>query len=213
MCKSKHQVSQFCLEGWLLGFVFEDGYKLKGLRLATSEGESYVKVAKEARFGLKSDVKPGSWVQVVGERKLKLKTGELKLKAYLVQLGVPPSQEQEVQPIAELPQAMKSPQPAKPKTTILVCQKSDCCKRGALGVCQALEAALSDRGLEDEVKIKGTGCMKHCKAGPNVVVDKTRYSRIDASDIPDIIDKHFPTETTSAPLTPSQLEREAISVC
>ena len=61
----------------------------------------------------------------------------------------------------------------------MVCQKSDCMKRGGKAVCQALEAALSDRGLEDQVTIKGTGCMKNCKAGPNLVMpDKTRYSRI-----------------------------------
>lgn len=221
MCKSKHQVSQFRLEGWLLGFVFEDGYKLKGLRLATAEGETYVKLAKEARFGLNPAVKPGSWVQVFGERKLKLKTGELKLKAYLVQPGVPPSQYDEVTTVGavqelplscEVPQPAKSSEPAKAKATILVCQKSDCCKRGGREVCQALEAGLSARGLEGEVRIKGTGCMKNCKAGPNVVVNKTRYSRIDASEIPGIIDKHFPPETISEPLTAPSLECEPVSL-
>ena len=87
-----------------------------------------------------------------------------------------------------------SPEPkAKPvKATILVCQKSDCMKRGGTGVCRALEAALSDRSLSNEVTIKGTGCMKNCKAGPNLVMpDKTRYSRIQASQVPALIDKHF----------------------
>ena len=73
-----------------------------------------------------------------------------------------------------------------------MCQKSDCCKRGAKQVCQALEKGLCDRGLEGEVTIKGTGCMKDCKAGPNVIINKTRYSRIDATEVPDIINKHFP---------------------
>jgi len=36
--------------------------------------------------------------------------------------------------------------------------------------------------------------MKQCKAGPNLVMpNKTRYSRIAASEIPKIIDQHFPT--------------------
>lgn len=215
MCKVKHQVSEFRLEGWLLGFVVEDGYKLKGLRLATSEGECYVKLAKEARFGLNPAVQPGSWVLVFGQRKLKLKTGELKQKAYLVQPGTPPSQSLEVatpEAIQEFQALRESPQPAKAKATILVCQKSDCCKRGASEACRALEAALSDRGLAGEVKIKGTGCLKNCKAGPNIVVNKTRYSRVDASEIPDIIDKHFSCETISEPLTAPRLECEAGSI-
>jgi (2Fe-2S) ferredoxin len=70
-------------------------------------------------------------------------------------------------------------------------------KRGGKAVCQALSAALGDRGLSDEVAIKGTGCLKQCSAGPNIVVmpDKTRYSRIQAAQIPKMIDKHFPDQS------------------
>ena len=83
-------------------------------------------------------------------------------------------------------------QSAKTKATILVCQKSDCMNRGGKTLCQALEATLSDRGLEDQVTIKGTGCMKNCKAGPNLVMpDKTRYNRIQAAQVPALIDKYF----------------------
>lgn len=98
-----------------------------------------------------------------------------------------------VTPVQE-PPAMETAKtkPAKNKETILVCQKSDCMKRGGKAVCQALEAALSNRGLEDQVTIKGTGCMKKCKAGPNIVMpDKTRYSRIPSTQVPAIMDKHF----------------------
>lgn len=75
---------------------------------------------------------------------------------------------------------------------ILVCQKSDCCKLGAREVSRALEEGLRDRGLEGQVAIKGTGCMKQCKAGPNIVMpDKTSYRRVDPREIPDLIDKHL----------------------
>jgi (2Fe-2S) ferredoxin len=79
------------------------------------------------------------------------------------------------------------------KAQILVCQKSDCQKRGAGKVCQALSQALSDRGLQDHVTIKKTGCLKKCKAGPHLVImpNKARYSRISSSEIPDVIEKHF----------------------
>jgi (2Fe-2S) ferredoxin len=54
--------------------------------------------------------------------------------------------------------------------------------------------ALSDRGLEDQVAIKGVGCLNKCSSGPNLVVmpDKTRYSRIQPEQIPALIEKHFP---------------------
>lgn len=79
------------------------------------------------------------------------------------------------------------------KAQILVCQKSDCQKRGAGKVCKTLSEVLSDRGLEDHVTIKKTGCLKKCKAGPNLVImpNKARYSRISSAEIPDVIEKHF----------------------
>ncbi|XZO01932.1 MAG: (2Fe-2S) ferredoxin domain-containing protein [Microcoleus sp.] len=60
----------------------------------------------------------------------------------------------------------------------LVCQKSDCQKRGSGAVCKALENALNCSGLAGEVIVQKTGCLKQCKAGPNIVVmpDKTRYT-------------------------------------
>ncbi|MFN5895665.1 MAG: (2Fe-2S) ferredoxin domain-containing protein, partial [Dolichospermum sp.] len=79
--------------------------------------------------------------------------------------------------------------------TILVCQKSDCMKRGGKALCQALESELTNYGLENSVAIKGTGCMKNCKAGPNLVMpDKTRYSKVKAEQVADLIDKHFSGE-------------------
>ncbi|MBR8835983.1 MAG: (2Fe-2S) ferredoxin domain-containing protein [Stigonema ocellatum SAG 48.90 = DSM 106950] len=189
------EVSEFCLEGRFLDFVIKDGYKLKGLLLATAEGECYVKLAKHLRAAFDLRLPPGTWLQVVGEKKHDLKTGEVKLKAQQVMTTrqewetsretVPPS------PSPRVPMSSNSNANAK-KATILVCQKSDCMKRGGKEVCQALQAALSDRSLDSQVTIKGTGCMKNCKAGPNLVMpDKTRQSRVQASQVPALMDKHF----------------------
>ena len=56
-----------------------------------------------------------------------------------------------------------------------------------------MQAALEIRGLSEQVSIKGTGCLKDCKAGPNIVMmpDKKRYTRVEATQIPALIDKHF----------------------
>ncbi|MEH2383211.1 MAG: (2Fe-2S) ferredoxin domain-containing protein [Nostoc sp.] len=206
------EVSEFCLEGRFIGFVIKDGYKLKGLLLGTNEGESYIKLAKHLRAAFDLRLPPGTWLQVVGYKEYDIKKDKVTLKAERVMAARSEMVRVEtVAPIQEPPSIdnvkVKS---AKTKATILVCQKSDCMKRGGNAVCQALEAALSDRGLEDQVTIKGTGCMKNCKAGPNLVMpDKTRHSRIQASQIPALMNQHFGDKSLSA--QPENLREVAIS--
>ncbi|MEH2261628.1 (2Fe-2S) ferredoxin domain-containing protein [Nostoc sp.] len=203
--------SEFCLEGRFINFVIKDGYKLKGLILGTHEGESYIKLAKHLRAAFDLRLPPGTWLQVVGYKKHDLKDGTVTLKAERVMAAR--SEMGRVETIAPVQEPSSSDnvkvKPAKAKATILVCQKSDCMKRGGKAVCQALEAALSDRGLEDQVTIKGTGCMKNCKAGPNLVMpDKTRHSRIQATQVPALMDKHFGDKSLEA--QPENLREVAI---
>ena len=215
MHTSCKQVSEFSLEGEILSLIIEDGYKLKYLRICSDHGiEFLVKLCKELRESLSSVLTPGLRVLVTGEKQLNSKNGKLKLKAYSLKLSGS-NNDQASQPLelANAPVAfVTSPRaidnnsisshataaqivkaPAKTKTKILVCQKSDCQKRGGAAICKALENALNARGLEGEVTVQGTGCLKQCKAGPNIVLmpDKTRYSRIVPAEIPAIIDKHF----------------------
>ncbi|ODH01209.1 (Fe-S)-binding protein [Nostoc sp. KVJ20] len=205
------EISQFCLEGRFINFVIKDGYKLKGLLLGTHEGECYVKLAKHLRAAFDLRLPAGTWLQVVGYKEYDTKKDKVTLKAERVMAAR--SEMAAVQTIAA-PQEPPSidhvkVKPAKTKATILVCQKSDCMKRGGKQVCQALEAALSDRGLEDQVTIKGTGCMKNCKAGPNLVMpDKTRHSRIQAAQIPALMNQHFGDKSLSA--QPENLREVAI---
>ncbi|MEH2199276.1 (2Fe-2S) ferredoxin domain-containing protein [Nostoc sp.] len=204
--------SEFCLEGRFINFVIKDGYKLKGLILGTHEGESYIKLAKHLRAAFDLRLPPGTWLQVVGYKKHDLKDGTVTLKAERVMAARSEMGRVEtIAPVQEPPSIDNvKVKPAKAKATILVCQKSDCMKRGGKAVCQALEAALSDRGLEDQVTIKGTGCMKNCKAGPNLVMpDKTRHSRIQATQVPALMDKHFGDKSLEA--QPENLREAAIS--
>jgi len=186
-------ITEFCLEGKFIDFVIKDGYKLKGLKLETSEGECYVKLAKHLRAAFDWRLPKGTSLQVIGIKKYDAKRSEFTLKAERVMAARPDLSRGSVSTTLQEPPANEAKvKPSKVKQTILVCQKSDCWKRGGKGVCQAFEAALSDRGLEDQVTIKGTGCMKNCKAGPNIVMpDKTRYSRIQASQVSALMDKHF----------------------
>jgi len=214
MYKSGKQVSEFNLEGEILSLVIEDGCQLKYLRISTARKVEYlVKLRKELRSFLGPVLTPGLRVKVAGERELNLKNGKIKLKARSLTLAggnndrLPEQQDftsvpgEFVTSDSAIGKTEFSPPEAdrtvkdraKTQTKILVCQKSDCQKRGAATVCKALENALNSRGLEEQVTVQGTGCLKQCKAGPNIVVmpDKTRYSRIAPAEVPAIIDKHF----------------------
>jgi (2Fe-2S) ferredoxin len=197
MSKKDKQVSIFNLEGRFLGYLLEDGYKIKYLRLATAEGEVEIKLAKEARVSIGRVLQPGEWLQVWGEKTVRLDTEAVKLKAYKVTIAAP---------IETTATALTPKASAPAKATILVCQKSDCLQRGGKAVCQALETALRDRDLTDQVTVRGTGCMKRCKAGPNLVMpDKTRYSQVSAAEIPALIDKHISCDATNHTAAPERL--------
>lgn len=181
------QVTEFCFEGRFLDFVIKDGYKLKGLLLSTSEGEYYIKLAKHLRSAFDLRLPKGTWLQVVGTKQYNAKKDQVTLVAERVMAASADMGTVTAQSLAKT-------KPAKTQT-ILVCQKSDCMKRGGKALCQALESDLINHGLENSVAIKGTGCMKNCKAGPNLVMpDKSRYSKVKAEQVSTLINKHFSGE-------------------
>ncbi|HEY9660659.1 MAG TPA: (2Fe-2S) ferredoxin domain-containing protein [Allocoleopsis sp.] len=183
--------SEFMLQGQFISFAAKEGYKLKYLRLATPDGEQWIKLPKELRGDLYRSLVPGAWIQVYGSRKVCSKKGTITLKAYQVS-PVAGEINPGMNPMPFTPAIEPASQPAAKTECILVCQKSDCCKRGAKALVAALQNELDDRGLADQVKIKPTGCMKRCKTGPHLVMpDKTRYCQIQAKEIPAIVDKHF----------------------
>jgi (2Fe-2S) ferredoxin len=193
------KISLFNVEGRFMGFVDEAERYPKRLQLATPTGDRVIKLSKYLRGSIRDVLQPGDWVQIYGEQKLK-KTGELKLKAFAVKsiaLAKPPS---------------ISPPPSvapKPKACVMICQKSSCRKRGAAEVAQAVQGTLCDRGLEDHVAIKDTGCMKQCKQGPCMVVmpDKSRYTGVTPERVNILVDRHF-----TAKLKPEENSSKLTSV-
>jgi (2Fe-2S) ferredoxin len=192
------QKLEFNLVGQLLSFVIQDGYKIKYLRIIYSGREYWIKPDKEIRDRLNKTLTPGCWVDIRGTRKQCDKTGKLKLKAYSV----------ERVNLSEISDFPASPPPQSPplkretaKASILVCQKSSCWKRGGKAVCQAIEENLRDRGLDDRVQVKLTGCLKQCKQGPNMVVmpDKARYSRVEPKRAIELVEKHFECDSSKDP--------------
>jgi (2Fe-2S) ferredoxin len=182
----------FSLVGCFLGFVNNKKQQPKFLRIATLEGEWQVKLAKELRDRDYSDWKLGAQVHVWGHQKME--DAKLHLKAERVELAAQP-------PISPLPPIVPPPtnttvttprRPNKP-AVIRVCRKSDCMKKGGKEVCRTIEKMITDFGLEHDVQIQGTGCMKNCKAAPNLVVmpDKQRYSKVKPKEVAAILEEHF----------------------
>ncbi|MEM8804885.1 MAG: (2Fe-2S) ferredoxin domain-containing protein [Cyanobacteria bacterium P01_G01_bin.38] len=184
----------FCLEGRFAGFSAGRKSPFRYLCVETATDSYRVKLKKSLQLMLFRYLMVGDGVRVVGKQTVDKETGQPKFKAREVLKMDQPSASplQFPESPAETFHEQPKQQPKQKKARVLICQKSACRKRGGKAVCQALEAALGEAGL-DHVSIKLTGCMDRCKTGPNLVVmpDKTRYARVTSKQIPDLVSKHF----------------------
>src|SRR5215510_646224 len=55
--------------------------------------------------------------------------------------------------------------------TIRCCLAAGCMSSNSKGVKEALEVAVKEAGLEQDVEVRGVGCMKLCCQGPLVQID------------------------------------------
>jgi hypothetical protein len=174
--KSPSAIASSHLVGQFIGYELKDGYKVKRLNLLTADGVQSVKLTKEARAGLfrlnsRTTIVPGTLLSLAVEAKLD--DGAVKYKVYDLQiLAAAPAIDLTNLPIAE----PDSPQPK--ITKIRVCDRGTCRKRGALEVYAQLQQEIRDRGLGDQVVLEKTGCLKDCKHGPNVTINKTCHNNI-----------------------------------
>jgi len=75
------------------------------------------------------------------------------------------------------------------KTCITVCGGTGCHAYGCLKVADAFKEEILERGLQDEVALRLTGCHGFCERGPIVVIqpDGIFYQRIQLEDIPEVM--------------------------
>ncbi|MFQ3615032.1 MAG: (2Fe-2S) ferredoxin domain-containing protein [Cyanobacteriota bacterium] len=210
MGKSHKQGIPFASEGQFLGFVPSSDGKLKYLRWQTGSELFTGKIPKPIRSQLYRTLQPGDPIQIWGEREVDLRKGQEKWVLYRVE---PSPTQSPSQPALTLQAGSSATDPGpKPKGTVLVCQKSDCCRRGAGDVIQALKAHLAT--YPDSIRVQGVGCMKACKQGPNVVFmpDKARYSGVSSQGIPALLERHFPSPSgSSAKPTASAQSAQAVA--
>ena len=207
----KKTLTPFRTQGRFLGFSLNEAGQPKYLRLQMPAGEYQFKVPKELRYPLSTQLQAGDWIQVVGDHQLKRSTGEEKWVAYHVTPLASPCAADEISdgvvgiPASSTPPLV--PQPVAPKgQTILVCGKSDCMKRGGREVMATLQELIQAHPQSDQIQIRVVGCMKNCKAGPNLVFmpDKSRYSRISSHQLPALLQSHCPSCAISQDLGATQ---------
>lgn len=197
MCNFQPQ-SNFFLEGQFLGFETKSSGKIKSLRMAVESNVLQIKLPKEARVKLKKVLSPGDRIEVSGERKQKYFTDLPKLTAHQVNKVNECSGKdcaKDCLPTVDIVEAS----PKSKKVKILMCQKSGCMKKGGKKLSQELQAALSDRGLQNQVVIEYTGCLKCCSSAPNVVLmpGKIRCSKMSPHKIIDLLADKLSPKTYS----------------
>ncbi|MDR1961283.1 MAG: NAD(P)H-dependent oxidoreductase subunit E, partial [Gracilibacteraceae bacterium] len=83
-------------------------------------------------------------------------------------------------------------QPAEwPVKQILVCAGTGCASSGSVRLIEIVREEIAARGLDENVRVRSTGCHGFCEQGPIIVIepDKTFYTKARPSDIREIIEK------------------------
>ena len=90
---------------------------------------------------------------------------------------------------AELQQIKERELAARKKIVLRCCMAAGCTSSDSKNVKERLERAVAEAGLQNEVEVRGVGCMKLCCAGPLVQVDPdtTLYANVTAESAPSII--------------------------
>jgi bidirectional [NiFe] hydrogenase diaphorase subunit len=78
---------------------------------------------------------------------------------------------------------------ARKNITLRCCMAAGCMSSDAKGVKQQLEKAVAEAGLQDQVEVRGVGCLKLCCEGPLVQADPQNnlYIKVTAENAPSIV--------------------------
>lgn len=191
MTKASSILAPFHFSGKLTKISYNKK-KIKYIKLVAEQGKYWIKVPKKLREKVLS-LSKGCQLEIAGQSKQHPKTGKTKYKAQSIAL-IPHDAQQTVEPktktVSLLPVFDSK---LKSKAKVLICQKSNCWKKGGKKVCEELESILGDRGLIGEIPIKKTGCLKQCKKAPALVMmpDKARYNRVKTKQVAQLVEKHL----------------------
>ena len=91
--------------------------------------------------------------------------------------------------IDDLNELAEKERASRKKTVVRCCMAAGCVSSNSEGVKKSLEQAVKDAGLENEVEVRGVGCMKLCCEGPLVGVDPARklYEKVTPEDALELV--------------------------
>ena len=91
--------------------------------------------------------------------------------------------------LSELTQIKEKELAARKKYTLRCCMAAGCVSSNAEAVKQELEKAVTEAGLQDQVEVRGVGCMRLCCEGPLVQADPSSvlYEQVDPEAAKSII--------------------------
>ena len=79
------------------------------------------------------------------------------------------------------------------RSHVLICGGTGCTSSGSVKIMDAMNAEIAAKGLQDEVKVVGTGCFGLCALGPIMIIypEGTFYSCVKVEDVPEIVEEHL----------------------
>ncbi|WP_232287112.1 (2Fe-2S) ferredoxin domain-containing protein [Crocosphaera watsonii] len=175
-----------------MGFIYKSNGQAKSLILAVGERELRIKIDKSLQDTHFLNLLPGDWISITGEQEFKKeKFTKLKLKAYEIDRL---SCDVKCNPQEET-NAMGKGKACAKKGKILICNKSDCAKRGGKKLYGVLEKTISNLGLEKHVTIQKTGCQKRCGKAPNMILmpGRSKHSKPNPKNIAGLLEEHYIT--------------------
>ena len=182
--------SLFSLSGKLTK-IYSKKERVKYIKLATAQGKYLIKISKKLSRKI-ADLSCGCQIEVAGELKQSKKKSKRKYKAQAIAV-IPQDLDKKAAIETKVVSLPSENAQAKSKARVLICQKSNCWKKGGKQVYEELDSILGDRNLDNEVTIKKTGCLKKCKKAPNVVMlpDKAQYTKVKPKQVENLVEKHL----------------------
>jgi len=192
MAKNSNIVAPFNFNGTLSKVSYQKK-KLKYIKLETDSDKYWIKIPKQLREKI-GNLSIGCQLQVEGRAKHNAKKDKTKHKAQTVM--VIPAEELDVPVAVKTKTVSLLPvfeNKVKSKAKVLICQKSNCWKKGGNKVCAEIESKLQDLGLTEEIPIKKTGCLKQCKKAPALMMmpDKALYKKVKPKQVDKLVEKHL----------------------
>ncbi len=174
---SNPEASRFCMAGRFLSFLPGEKSSYQRLSLAILQGRGgaiaphfaqethQILLSKDLRRMMYRYLLPQDWISVVGKQVINPRSAQMEWKAAEI-YKLSALQIDQLKQVVTVPEPAKALKPAR----VLVCQASGCRQRGSLAIEAAIAQTLATADHPEKVTVQATGCLKRCKAGPNIVM-------------------------------------------